>query len=235
LGTVLLVAESKVRAVLPPELRARSERVRERFHLDAPGWFHRPEDTAALGPLAAAVWASRRVSITYERGEGTVHRTLDPLGIVMKAGTWYLVAAHRHQVRTYRLGRIRSVVPRSEPFRRPERFDLAEHWAASMGSFEQSLLRYRCRLRLSPAAFRRLPTVVDPVAGQSALDDAGPADEEGWRVVELHTETETVALDQLTGLGAGVEVLEPVGLRRRLAEVGWAVAARNVTSEGIPM
>lgn len=227
LGAVLLVAETKVHAVLPPELRARAERVRDRFHLDAPGWFHRPEDTAVLGPLADAVWASRRVQVDYERSDRTVQRTLDPLGLVLKAGTWYLVARHRGDLRTYRVGRMRRLDVLEDTFSRPEGFDLAEHWATSMGEFERSLWRYRCRLRLSPRALRLLPHAVDPVAGQAAVDAAGPADAEGWREVELETESEEVAAGQLIGLGAGVEVLAPVGLRRRLAEEGAAIAARN--------
>ena len=41
LGTVLAAAQLKVDAALPPELRSRAVRMRERFHLDAPGWFAR--------------------------------------------------------------------------------------------------------------------------------------------------------------------------------------------------
>src|SRR3954447_15305518 len=37
LGAVLAAAQAKVLATLPPELRGRATRVRERFHLDAPG------------------------------------------------------------------------------------------------------------------------------------------------------------------------------------------------------
>lgn len=39
LGAVVAATQVKVLAALPPELRSRAGRVRERFHLDAPGWF----------------------------------------------------------------------------------------------------------------------------------------------------------------------------------------------------
>ena len=231
LGAVLLAAETKVRAALPPELRSRAERVRQRFHLDAPGWFHRPEDTGRLGALAEAVWAERRIRVRYERADGVVRRTVDPLGLVLKAGTWYLVANHRGQPRTYRVGRLQSVAVLEARAERPAGFDLAAHWAMSMGEFEQSLLRYRCRLQLSPAARRLLPAVVDPRAAEAALTHAGPVDDDGWRTVELHSESEAVAATQLTALGGGVEVHAPLALRRRMAGIGAAMAERNSVVE----
>ena len=232
LGAVLAAAETKVRAVLPPELRTRSERVRQRFHLDAPGWFRRPDEAEHLGPIAEAVWSARRLDITYgrdPRSDDAVQRRVDPLGLVLKAGTWYLVGRHRSSVRTYRVGRIRRVEVLEAEFARPDDFDLGTYWEASMGEFERSLLRFPCRLRLSPGAVSWLGHSVDPVAASVALAAASEPDADGWREVELATESEDVAVAQLTGLGAGVEVLDPPRLRERLAEVGRAMALRNVS------
>jgi predicted DNA-binding transcriptional regulator YafY len=232
LGAVLAAAETKVRAVLPPELRTRSERVRQRFHLDAPGWFHRPDDVDHLAPVAEAVWAAHRLDLTYgrdPRSADVVRRRVDPLGVVLKAGTWYLVARHRSSVRTYRVGRIRRVRVLDEVFDRPDDFDLSAFWAASMGEFERSLLRFTCRLRLSPEAAAGLGHTVDPVAAAAALAGASDADADGWREVELSTESEDVAVAQLTALGAGVQVLDPPRLRARLAEVGRAMARLNAS------
>ncbi len=92
LGTVLAAAQLKVDAALPPELRSRAVRMRERFHLDAPGWFAREEPVPHLAALSRAVWEEQRVEIRYRKPEGEVKRLLDPLGLVLKAGVWYLVA-----------------------------------------------------------------------------------------------------------------------------------------------
>lgn len=227
LGAVLAAAEAKVLTTLPPELRARAGRMRERFHLDAPGWFHRPEPREHLAPIADAVWSTRRIDISYRRADKTVRRRLDPLGLVSKAGTWYLVARHRDDIRTYRISRVESVTVRGETFERPRDFDLAGWWAESSREFDQSLLRYRCRLRCSPTALWLLPHLVDATAAQRAIDGASEPEAEGWRVIELSTESEEVAASQLTGLGAGVEVLAPRSLRRALHEIGTQLAARN--------
>src|SRR6187455_1615461 len=56
LGTVLAAAQLKLMAALPPELRSRAGRIRERFHLDAPGWFQDADQPPDLARIADAVW-----------------------------------------------------------------------------------------------------------------------------------------------------------------------------------
>ena len=141
LGTVLAAAQLKVLAALPPELRSRATRVRERFHLDAPGWFHAVDDLPHLPAIAEAVWDERRISVRYERSGTVVQRQLDPLGLVIKGGIWYLVALHRGRERTYRVSRLRAVTVRDERFTRPADFDLATRWQASSLAFEESIVR----------------------------------------------------------------------------------------------
>lgn len=235
LGQVLAAAQAKVLTALPPELRARAGRVRERFHLDAPGWFTRPEPVPHLAAVADAVWSERRLDVRYRRGDGAeVRRRLDPLGLVLKAGRWYLVAAHRGSPRSYRIGRLVAVTVRTEPAHRPAGFELAAWWAASSADFDRSLLRARVRLRLAPAAVRLLPHVVDPGAAAAALAAAGPPDAEGWVAVELAVESHEVAAGQLVALGGGVEVLAPVAVRRAVADSGAALAAHNADRGGAP-
>ena len=77
------------------------------------------EPVPHLALLADAVWEARRLAITYRRGDSEVERSLEPLGLVLKAGVWYLVAASDGQVRTYRVSRIRSATVGDEPITRP--------------------------------------------------------------------------------------------------------------------
>ena len=225
LGAVALSARAKVDATLPAELRDRAGRIRERFLLDAPAWFARPEPLTALPAAATAVWEGRKLELRH--GGHPHSRRVDPLGLVLKAGTWYLVARSRGELRTYRVGRIDHAEVLAETFARPDDFDLAAWWAASSAAFDQSLLVYRCRVRLSPYAQQALPRVVPHDAVRRMLAEAGPADADGWRALELLLEGEDVAVDQLAGLGDGVEILEPPELRRRLHELGVQMARRN--------
>ncbi len=227
LGSFLAAAQVKVLATMSPAAARRAEEGRSRFLLDAPGWFQRDEPTEALATIAEALWTDHRVDLTYRRGSRTVERRVDPLGLVLKAGTWYLVARHRGGLRTYRVGRVVRTTARSETFERPVGFDLAAAWASSSAEFDRSLLRVRTRLRLSPDAQRRLPAVVPSIATTEALAEAGPPDVDGWRTVDLWVESESVAHGQLFALGPGFEVIAPLGLRRAVAATAAEMACRN--------
>jgi predicted DNA-binding transcriptional regulator YafY len=229
LGAVLAAAQVKVLATLPPELRARAARVRERFHLDAPGWFQRDEPPPpALADVSSALWDDRRTTIRYRRGDRTVHRDVEPLGLVLKAGVWYLVARAKGAARTYRVDRILEAEVSAERFERPA-FDLAAYWATSADDFTRAVLRTMVVLRLSSTAQRMLPHAVDRQAALDALAAARPLPNPGWVEVDLRVESDEVAISQLTGLGAGVEVVAPSEVRAAIAAVGREMAARNAS------
>src|SRR5690606_38382849 len=109
-------------------------------------------------------------------------------------------------------------VRREEGFERPAGFALSSWWRDAQAAFDRSLLRFRCRVRLSSRAQRVLPHVVPNESVPSMLQAAGPPDDEGWREVTLWLESEEIGLSQLVALGDGVEVLSPSSLRRSLRD-----------------
>jgi len=229
LGSALTAARAKVLAGLPAGLREYAERISDRFHLDAPGWFQQVEEATQLTVVAEAVAEQRRLRVDYRRADRVVSRLLDPLGLVVKAGVWYLVArpASSEDIRTYRVARVEAAAVTDESFTRPPDFHLVRWWAQASARFERSLMCERVRLRLSRQALKALKNVTDEDTAAMAVATAGPADEEGWREVELEVESLQVATSQLLALNVGFEVLEPEALRAAIAELGLAIAARN--------
>jgi predicted DNA-binding transcriptional regulator YafY len=128
LGGVLANARLKVLAALPAELQERATRAERYFHLDARRWFRAEDTVPHLPTIAAATWQEQRLSARYREGRRVVRRTLDPLGLVLKAGAWYLVARRSAGMRVYRVSRFVSVHVRDDTFERPEDFDLAAFW-----------------------------------------------------------------------------------------------------------
>lgn len=212
-------ARLKVSAALLPSLRDASRTAAQRFHLDAPNWFKEPRTPELLPVVADAVWDDRPVVAGYRRGDGEVERELEPYGLVLKAGVWYLCAraVPRGAWRVYRIDRFTRVGTGEERFARDEAFDLPAFWEERAEQFARSLLRAEVEVRLSPAGVRALPYTVDPLAAREALDDAGVPDSGGWVTLTLPVESEEVAHTQLTALGAEVEVLAPTSLRARFA------------------
>lgn len=62
-----------------------------------------------LDVLNTAVFADRRLRLGYRHSGTTEPRTytVDPYGLVLKAGVWYLVADHRAVPGLYRADRVR--------------------------------------------------------------------------------------------------------------------------------
>ncbi|MFG3317221.1 helix-turn-helix transcriptional regulator [Streptomyces sp. NPDC048171] len=215
-------ARLKVSAALLPSLRDASRTAAQRFHLDAPNWFREPRTPELLPAVADAVWDDRRIAARYRRAQDEVVRELEPYGLVLKAGVWYLCArvargADGGPYRVYRIDRFTAVEPGEERFARDDDFDLPAFWAERAEQFARSILRARVVVRLSERGVRGLPHVVDTLSAREALEAAEGPDADGWVTVTLPVESEEVAHTQLTGLGAEVEVLAPEGLRDRFA------------------
>ncbi|MFD0362262.1 helix-turn-helix transcriptional regulator [Nocardia sp. GCM10030253] len=226
LGTVLATAQLKVLAALPPELRGRATRIAERVHIDAPGWFHRPDETPTLAAVADALWHDRRLAVRYGRKDKVVERRLDPLGLVLKAGTWYLVGRDGPAVRSYRVGRIVSAEPTGETFDRPDDFDLAAHWSEAADDFARSMLRVRARCRIAEAQLRLLRLGFEPAAVAEALASATPPDAQGWVELTIGAESYPVLAHGILPLGEYAEILDPPELRAQLAATAAAMADR---------
>ncbi len=219
-------------------------------HLDMPRWFSGgAEEVPCLRDLARALRGGRRLTLTYERpgaraGEpgGGEYRVVGPLGLVNKAGTWYLVASSAQAgedadnaaaadpvdtraIRVFRIGRITSVRVLAEPFERPAGFELAAFWHNWSAEFAASRPRLPVELRASPAALAAFPEIFGQAAGP-ALEAALPADERGWRVVTLSFEHEVAAAHRLAGFGDQVEVLTPPAVRTRLVDTAQQILRR---------
>jgi predicted DNA-binding transcriptional regulator YafY len=233
LGNVLAATQLKLLAALPPELRERAERIRDRFHLDAAGWLQRADTVPTLPVVANAVWSERRLWVRYRRSDRSeVERVLAPLGLVLKAGVWYLVAdTPTRSALTYRLSRVLDASVLDEPFERPADFDLERHWTEYQSEYERRLFHGQARIRLSPAGRQLLFLIGGPAAraGHAAM---GEPDADGWAETSVPIESERHALHALLQLGADVEVLDPDSLRQEIAQTIRAAGERYADVDG---
>jgi predicted DNA-binding transcriptional regulator YafY len=217
LGPVLAAAQLKLLAALPPGLGEQVGRVRARFHLDAPGWYSAADEVPLLPAVAGAVWHGRALQVRYRRWKEPtdVDRRLEPYGLVLKAGRWYLVAAPGP--RTYRVDQILDLRVLEEEFGVPDGFELARYWRGYLADFRAHLHRADAVVRLAPAAAARL---YDEARLSDLVAEAG-----GWVRAVVPIESVEQACREFLALGADIEVLEPPELRARLAAAARATAA----------
>ena len=220
LGPVVSAAQSKLLAAMPEEIRAGAERMRSRFHLDAPAWFEEGESLAHLPVVADAVWRERPIQIRYRSWKAEKERRVEPLGIVLKSGTWYLVGQVDESIRTYRISRILEIQVLDEHFARPEPFDLEGYWCENIKRLEAELHPNDATLRLSPWAVKMMDHLLSPYMRVGA--HLGVPDGDGWRVATFPVAEGAWAAHELLRFGAEAEVIAPPELRARMV----AMAAR---------
>lgn len=222
LGAAMATAQTKLIAALPQEMRANAERMRSRFHLDAPAWFGEAEQPVHLQAIADAVWEQRAVRIRYRSWKAEKQRRVEPLGIVLKSGAWYLVGRVEANERTYRIARILDLTVLEARFERPKAFDLAAYWKEATRRLEADLHQGLATVRLSPRGAKMLAAFSPPYvrAGMEIVDDA---DRDGWQTVKLPVGPVDHAAVELVRLGADVEILDPPELRTRMQEIAAAM------------
>lgn len=204
-------ALDKLMAALPLPLRAQAASMRQRLHVDTTGWWGSIEQLDALPIVQDAVSRDRKLSFRYRRAGGEcVERIVDPLGLVAKGVTWYLVAQTPAGLRTYRVSRMDHASLIDAPCVRPPDFDLAEYWKSSTMHFMETRGRYSATLRLDPRAAVRVKSWRMWAPAESGSD----ADADGWVTLRLRFEDEEQARFVALGFGPRAQVIEPDSLRQ---------------------
>jgi predicted DNA-binding transcriptional regulator YafY len=227
-------------ASLPVPLRARAESMRQRLYVDTTGWFGGAEDLSMLPIVQEAVTRDRKLKIRYSsrrsrfehaggEAENVTERVVDPLGLVAKGSTWYLVANTARGFRTFRVSRIQNALLLDDPCQRPTGFDLEAHWRSATEDFLKNSPRFEAVLHLHPDAAREIKTWRMTV--QSAQNRHDPS-RDGWVTLRVYFEDEQQAAFVVLAFGAKVEVLAPDRLRSRVREELVATSRRYENPAG---
>ena len=203
------MALRKLSAALPATRSGTEQRVRQRIHLDPTSWQPATTTTPHLQTLHQALWEDRLVTITYRLSwDAEQTRTVQPLGLVAKAGTWHLVCRWTTEPRAVRVESIIEARLTDETYERPRDFDLTRFWAGWCETVRQNQPRFVATVRMKAQLFDTL------------------AHDDGRGEIEL-----------LASAGANGEVLISLthrsfeGARRRI--LSWGGAARVVAPEAL--
>ncbi|HNT55354.1 MAG TPA: WYL domain-containing protein [Anaerolineaceae bacterium] len=207
----------KLSAALPAAQALDDGQSRQRFYLDS-SWWPPVEGATQLDVLRQAVWSDSWLQLRFRSFiSGEIELMVAPLGLVSKAGIWYLVYQFQDQVRSLKVERIVQAEILPGTFTRPAGFDLGTFWRDWCQDMEQENRRYTVVLRAAPGI---RPRLLQHLGGQArqAFADADPPDEAGWMQLVLGFDSLVSARDRLLSYGSAVEVLAPAALRLSLQD-----------------
>ena len=203
-------ALEKLHGALASVQQRAAEKSRARIHVDQRRWNQPEPPREVLATLRRAIWDDRCIRMRYEDRNRTLStRSAEPLGLVSKAGVWYLVARCDSELRSFRVERIRRVEELPNHFERPATFDLESYWNESSARFaEASRGEYCTVLVRAPRSSLQRVTYYWPAEIESA-DEREP-------LVRITFPGREVAAFQLLAWSDVVTLVEPEDLREML-------------------
>lgn len=244
------LATRKLLRALPESQRAEAEILATTVHYDHSPWGRasKGDDSAdmsgRLGELRSALLSRTHLCVRYRSRDGRGRTaTICPVGLVAKAGVWYLVAhevtdevpAHgpgwEATVRTFAVDRLDAVADadvtvgpeapsRSGPAEDLHReIDLVDVWTAHVDEVEA--------LRSAVTARVRCPHWVLPILmHQFGRQITVISTAEDTAIAEVGANLTAALAEQLAGWGSTIEVLGPPAVRSELARIGTELVAR---------
>lgn len=214
----LRAAVRKVVQALPESFRAEAEAATDSVVVDPSRWGHqRPADGEPphLSALQDAVIKGRQIELGYRTpGKEPSTRLVHPLGLIIKASVWYLVAGTDAGLRTFRASRVSDVQLLEGLVDKPPDFDLEATWESLQSRFDT-------RGGGAVAEALATPQIMKPLAGMlSSRLTIGEVDPDGRTRVTITGPSEFILSVDLAAFGADLEVLEPPGVRAELARIG---------------
>ncbi|MFI1827973.1 helix-turn-helix transcriptional regulator [Streptomyces sp. NPDC020412] len=254
LDAALRSALRKVMAALPEPHRPAAELTSRRILVDPARWLSQQPAAVDLDVLTAAVFTDRRLRLSYRRNRSAapdVH-LVDPYGLVVKAGVWYLVADEEAVPRLFRADRVARAEILDEDVRRRPGLELTEVWETLRRRLETRLplitatvLVHRDRLELflrlnahrilsnhqeqAEQTERVEQTEQAELTNQADQAEAAPAAAQvaggaGWHRLQLGFSA-LGEVGTLLTFGSSVRVLTPPEAREQLARTAADVVA----------
>lgn len=206
-------ALQKLAGALPAMQRRAAEASRERVFVDQLRWNRVEQPTDVLVRLRKAVDRSRSVRLQYRDRSGALsERRVDPLGLVAKAGVWYLIAREPAKgYRTFRVQRIVEVEELADSFVRPAKFNLESYWNESVRSIDRQSIdeSYDVVLRVQNASVGKLAPYWDIVIERK---------DESTSTLRIAFPTRDLAIVQLLLLADSVDIISPGELPSAIVE-----------------
>ncbi len=215
LGNALDAAIEKINGAGGRALRGGFEQGRSLILVDVDPWMRTGEPVPMLPTVHDGLIRGRRLDLEY-RDSSARTRTMivDPIGLVAKAGIWYLVTAEPALLRVGRISSCRITPTPSAPG------DLGSTWELLRERVEVRPRALEVTVRIEPDA----ASMVRRLTASHIVSDDGPTLRYAFNGVDH-------AVGSLLNLGTRIEVLSPPAVRSAMHTAARSVAALYAAPE----
>ncbi len=211
-------AMRKLSAALPATLRGHEQGVRQRIYVDNDSWEKPGKALPHLLTVQQAVWEDRVLDIQYRSllgsRVGPLAAQIRPLGLVAKAGVWYVVGEDADHFMVLPVERLLQAGMGEQRFERDRDFDLVAFWRRWCAENEDSRLSFCATVRVDA----ELLPLLAGVLGQAVGGDSGEIGFGGKVCLQLWFASFEEARGRILSYGGAVEVVEPQPLRQSIAD-----------------
>ena len=215
----------KLTAALPPRQQIIQAQTQQRILLDSTPWHTLAEPAPHLAILHSAIWNDKRVKLVF-RGEFNtkIEIKMEPLGLVAKMNTWYLVGRANEYLRVLKIADILDVEALTDNFTRDADFDLETFWTEWCEASINRRTVYMTKLRIAPGLVAKLNLYLGGEINYkvSDNDEVGTND---WKVVTILYDNFFSARESILNFGRAAEVLEPEVLRLSVIDYASQIIA----------
>jgi predicted DNA-binding transcriptional regulator YafY len=218
----LQMALRKLSAALPAMRSGTEQRVRQRIHLDPASWQPATSTPPHLQTLHQALWQDRLVTIAYRLPwDAEQTRTVQPLGLVAKAGIWHLVCRWDDHPRVIRAESIIRARLNDETYERPADFVLTRFWAGWCETVRHSQPRFTATVHVTAQLYGAL--VRGDRRGQ--IEILEPAEADGWLLIKVTDTSFEGARHRILSWGGSARVVAPEALRQSVLDFAQQIVA----------
>lgn len=217
----------KLVRALPESFRVEAQAAADSVVIDERAWGRVADTPPGFVPvLQHAVIESQRVRIAYrDRSRSVTDRVVDPYGLVVKNGRWYLVAGTDNGMRSFRVDRVRSVEVLAEAAPKPDGFDLMATWETIVGHVEDLRRPIRAELRMS----RWIAELLRGLFGTDV--EIGHELTDGRVEAQMFAAHPLWIAERLAGWGQLIEVIGPPEVRLELVRLARELLAQHAGVE----
>ncbi|WML32796.1 WYL domain-containing protein [Clostridium sp. OS1-26] len=173
-------------------------------------------DIDILSILQNAVWNSKSLKLLYRKVDETKEIAINPLGLVCKRGVWYLVAADKEIIKTYKVTSIESASLMNDTFIRPYDFNLKTYWKNSTSNFKNLIPKYTFTFKVSPS-------ILNHIKERQFITISKTMFKENEIYLNIKFDSVLQGIEFAFGYGKDIKIIEPIEaiseIKKRALEV----------------